>query len=57
LDLQKRRKTWPWLLGLVLLVVILWVLIRGMSPDAPVDADDGASTTDGVPIHVGVRAA
>jgi hypothetical protein len=57
-ELEPRaRKTWPWLLGLVLLVVVLWVMIRGMAPDAPVEVDNGASTTKGVPMLVGVRAA
>jgi hypothetical protein len=52
-----RRSPWPYLIGLILLIVILWIIIRGLGPEAPAPMDEDASHRWEVPAYTGSIAA
>jgi hypothetical protein len=52
-----RRSPWPYLIGLILIVVILWYIIRGLGPDEPVPMEEDASHERSTPALTGLLAA
>ena len=42
---RKKKPVWPWILGLLLLLFLIWLVVRWMAPaDAPVTATDTVVT-------------
>ena len=52
-----KRSPWPYLIGLILIIVILWYIIRGLGPEAPMPMDEDASDERSSPALMGSLAA
>jgi hypothetical protein len=52
-----RRSPWPYLMGLVLFIVILWYIIRGLGPEERMPMEEDASERTNVPALTGAFAA
>lgn len=52
-----RRSPWPYLIGLILLIVILWYIIRGLGPEEPAPMNEDASHERTSPALTGSLAA
>ena len=52
-----RRSPWLYLIGLAVLIVVLWYIIRGLGPDETVPMEEDASHRRNVPAVTGSIAA
>jgi hypothetical protein len=52
-----RRSPWIYLIGLILLIVILWYIIRGLGPEEPMPMNEDASDERPSPALMGSLAA
>ena len=52
-----RRSPWPYLIGLILLIVVLYYIIRGLGPEQPVPMKEDASHEQSTPPMDGMLAA
>ena len=53
----EKRSPWPYLIGLILIIIVLYYIIRGLGPDQAAPLDEDASMLREVPVMTGTRAA
>ena len=53
---QRRRSPWPWVIGLLLIVLLLFFIIRGMGPRGAAELDDVGDAPPLEPVTVDTRA-